>query len=338
MKVIHPSRPLPPTPFLTAQGTWPSNLLEGQGLRPGPRLALVAVALVVACLPARAGETAQFLKIGVGARAVGMGGAYTAAGDDLNSMAWNPGGMASLTKREAGAMYANLVAETHYSFMGYGQPTKYGTFGAGIMYLGQGSLDGRDSQGRANGGFTASDMALGVSYAKTVLPRLGLGVNVKLVRTNVGSDTGYSVAFDLGSRYDLGRMGPGSLAAGLAVLNLGPGIRLHEQSSDLPLVLATGLGYNLPFGLNFGLDFRNRPYAGSSEVSLGTELAVVPQLALRMGYASTHGLISGAYKTSDLMGLAAGFGVKAYGMSLDYSMTPFGGLGNSHRISLGSRF
>ncbi|MBI4676641.1 MAG: hypothetical protein HY748_03585 [Elusimicrobia bacterium] len=59
--------------------------------------------------------------------------------------------------------------------------------------------------------------------------------------------------------------------------------RLHEQSSDLPLVLATGL-------------------------------------------------------TSDLMGLAAGFGVKALGMSLDYSMTPFGGLGNSHRVSLGAKF
>ncbi|MBI5624972.1 MAG: hypothetical protein HY924_14445 [Elusimicrobia bacterium] len=44
------------------------------------------------------------------------------------------------------------------------------------------------------------------------------------------------------------------------------------------------------------------------------------------------------YKTSELMGLAAGFGVKAYGMGLDYSMTPFGGLGNSHRVSLGATF
>ena len=284
------------------------------------------------------GETAQFLKIGVGARAVGMGGAYAAAGDDINCMAWNPGGMASLSKREASAMYANLVAETHYSFMGYGQPTKYGTFGAAVMHLGQGSLDGRDSQGRANGGFTASDLALGVSYAKTVLPKMGLGVNVKFVRTNVGSDTGYSAAFDLGSRYDLGRVGPGNLATGMAVLNLGPGIRLYEQSSQLPLALSAGLGYNIPFGLNFGLDFRNRPYTGSSEVSLGTEMTIGSQLALRTGYVSSHGLISGAYKTSDLMGLAAGFGVKALGVSLDYAMTPFGGLGNSHRVSLGARF
>ncbi|MBI5622411.1 MAG: PorV/PorQ family protein [Elusimicrobia bacterium] len=285
-----------------------------------------------------AGETAQFLKIGVGARAIGLGGAYTAVGEDLTAMGWNPGGLASMEKREVSAMYANLVAESHYSFLGYGQPTKYGTFGAGISYLGQGDLDARDAQGRTSGGFTASDLALGVSFARKVLPRLGLGINAKFVRTNIGSDTGYTAAFDLGSRYELGKFGPGAMSAGLAFQNLGPGIRMLDQSSQLPLTLAGGLGYKLPFGLTVGLDYRNRPYSGSSEVSLGSELSVGPQLALRMGYASTHGLISGAYKTSELMGLAAGFGVKAYGMGLDYSMTPFGGLGNSHRISLGARF
>ncbi|MFA6318965.1 MAG: PorV/PorQ family protein [Elusimicrobiota bacterium] len=296
------------------------------------------VVLLLAATQSWGGETAQFLKIGVGARAVGLGGAYTAVGEDVTAMAWNPGGLASMEKREVGAMYADLVAETRYSFLGYGHPTKYGTFGAGLIYMGQGSLDGRDSQGRTSGGFTASDMAFGVSYARTVLPKLGLGLNAKLVRVNIGSDTGYAAAFDLGSRYGMGRVGPGSLSLGLAVQNLGPGITLLSESSQLPLTLASGVGYQLPFGLTVGLDFRNRPYSGSSEVSLGSELALGSQLALRMGYASTHGLISGAYKTSELMGLAAGFGVKALGMSLDYSMTPLGGLGNSHRVSLGSRF
>ena len=38
-------------------------------------------------------EGAAFLKLGVGARAVGMGGAYTAIADDVNSMGWNPAGI-----------------------------------------------------------------------------------------------------------------------------------------------------------------------------------------------------------------------------------------------------
>ena len=159
----------------------------------GGRLLLMAAGMSCAAA-GYAGETAQFLKIGVGARAVGMGGAYTAVGEDLTAMAWNPAGLAGMEKREVAAMYANLVAETHYSFMGYGQPTKYGAFGAGLMYLGQGSLDGRDAQGRANGGFTASDMAFGLSFAKKLFPKLGLAVTAKLVRINRGSDTGYPAA------------------------------------------------------------------------------------------------------------------------------------------------
>lgn len=308
------------------------------GLKAGRISALMSVFWAVLAAPGAGGETAQFLRIGVGARAAGMGGAYTAVGDDVNAMAWNPAGLSLLSKREVGAMYADLVADTRYSFLGYGHPTKHGTFGAGLMYLGQGSLEGRDSQGRVNGGFTAADTAVSVSWAGKLGERLGLGGSVKFVRTSISGDAGQTVAFDLGGRYGLGRLGPGAASLGLAARNLGPGITMLSQSSQLPLTLAAGLGYRLALGLTVGLDVRNRPYAGNSEVSLGTEYAVVSRFAVRLGYASSHGLLSATTKTSDLMGLAAGFGVEALGMSLDYSMTPFGGLGNSLRFSLGGRF
>ncbi|MBN1638193.1 MAG: UPF0164 family protein, partial [Ignavibacteriales bacterium] len=37
---------------------------------------------------------ANFLKIGAGARAIGMGGAYTALSDDIYSVYYNPAGIA----------------------------------------------------------------------------------------------------------------------------------------------------------------------------------------------------------------------------------------------------
>ena len=36
---------------------------------------------------------AQFLKIGVGARAIGMGGAFVAVADDATAIYWNPAGI-----------------------------------------------------------------------------------------------------------------------------------------------------------------------------------------------------------------------------------------------------
>ena len=44
---------------------------------------------------------AQFLKIGVGPRAIGMGGAYTALADDINAMYWNPAGLSRMNSKEA---------------------------------------------------------------------------------------------------------------------------------------------------------------------------------------------------------------------------------------------
>ena len=44
---------------------------------------------------------AQFLKIGVGTRAIGMGGAFTTVESDVNSMYWNPAGLARIYSREA---------------------------------------------------------------------------------------------------------------------------------------------------------------------------------------------------------------------------------------------
>lgn len=69
---------------------------------------LTAVTLVaLAASPALATKyAAEFLKIPVGARAVGMGGAFSAIADDATSPYWNPAGMVYLPYREAFLQHA----------------------------------------------------------------------------------------------------------------------------------------------------------------------------------------------------------------------------------------
>ncbi len=63
--------------------------------------AVVLGALLSAAVPAHATKYAgEFLKIEVGARAIGMGGAFTAVADDATSPWWNPAGMIYLPYRE----------------------------------------------------------------------------------------------------------------------------------------------------------------------------------------------------------------------------------------------
>src|SRR5437867_3630394 len=66
------------------------------------RIPLLAVLLALVCAtPASATKyAAEFLKIPVGPRAIGLGGAFTAIADDATASYWNPAGMVYLPYRE----------------------------------------------------------------------------------------------------------------------------------------------------------------------------------------------------------------------------------------------
>lgn len=284
-------------------------------------------------------ETASFLKVGIGARALGMGGAHTAVADDVNAVGWNPAGLAGLTQRQLGVTHAELIGGARYENIGFAQPSRHGTFGASGSHLSYGSLEGRDGQGRATGGFTAADSAVALSYARSAAG-LQLGGSLKLIQSRIAAASGEAVAVDLGARRQLAAFGPGVPMLGLAVQNAGSGMRLGDQTAQLPLTLAAGAGYRLPFGLLIAADFKHRPHSREkNELSVGTEYALLAGFAVRGGYVTNRSAETGAAgTTSPLAGVAAGFGVRLYGYNLDYSMTPMGELGSVQRFSLTARF
>jgi long-subunit fatty acid transport protein len=299
----------------------------------------VIVALVLAA-PSWAGETAAFLKVGAGARAIAMGGAYTAIADDINAITWNPAGLSSLTRSELGATHAQLAAGARYDFIGFGQATRYGTLGLAGTYLSQGAIEGRDAGGLPTGGYKASDQAVNIAFAPRPLGGCRLGANVKYIKSGIANDSTQGYAVDFGGQYSLAALpGPGVPRLGLAVQNLGPGMKFLDQTSQLPLTLAVGLGYRLPVGLALAADFKHRPYSRDSQFGLGTEYALLANFALRAGYGTAKtgtGASQGTF--SALGGFATGLGFKLRNYSLDYSFTPAGELGNTQRLSLAARW
>lgn len=284
-------------------------------------------------------ETAAFLKIGVGARALAMGGAYTAVADDASAIGWNPAGFAALSKREVGATHTELTSDTHFDFLGYVQPIKFGVLAAAGTYLSQGKLQGRDENGSPTGGYTAADQSAAVGFAAKVLPGLSLGANVKYVRSSIAEASAQSGALDLGGQYVWsGARGPGVPVIGVAVQNLGPNMRFLDQSTPLPLTLAVGIGYRLSAGSIMSFDYKGRPRSHDSEFSLGAEYAVFSGIALRAGYATAKAASGDKSLLTALNGFSMGMGLKLRGYSLDYSFAPAGELGSIQTLSLGARF
>jgi hypothetical protein len=157
----------------------------------------------------------EFLNLGAGARAAGMGNTFVALVDDATSCYWNPAGLARLSLREIGFMHAEQFGDLiNYDFVAYGVPLKgVGGVSIGLVRLG---LDGiklttladttaaisKDNPILVDRVVGQSDYCLFLSQGR-LFPQWGLamGFTVKLIRRELGDYYAHGLGFDCGVQY-----------------------------------------------------------------------------------------------------------------------------------------
>lgn len=316
-------------------------------------LAALRLPLHAARIYPSAGTTsAAFLKIGAGARAEGMAGAFTAVADDPTAVYWNPAGLVYSGER--------AVSFSHYDrFQGLNQeflscvlpgrtlgPLKNSVLSSGVWGLGlnyfhtQKDLERRSGAGETlnfftdpEGTFRAYDLAFSLSYGWRPQPGSALGATVKAIRQTIDNRAGATLALDLGGVRDV-KLLDRDFTAGLSLQNLGPGVKFTSKRFPLPLTLKAGLSSRLPGpGLLVSLD-ADKPVDNYPSFILGLEYPLTGRLVMRTGY--KYRLYGN--ETGGLSGFAAGFGLVFGRFSFDYAFTPSGDLGNNQVLSLAFKF
>lgn len=310
-------------------------------------------------------SAANFLKLSIGARAVGMGESFAAVSDDISSVYWNPAGLARI---KSGALHLShniWFQDINYEFIGVGIPLgkqyedssvlpfagigSRGALAISASYLYLGGLERRTGNtAEPEGKFGANDLAVTLTYANALpfVARRNLlaGFNVKVIRQQIYVEKAMAFAVDFGMQY---KTGP--FISAIAVQNLGTKMKFIEEAYPLPLNYKIGIAWQ-PLGtvLNIAFDV-NKPIDNKINYHLGTEYWVGQIIALRAGYLHGDSVQKNALtgkgfgrntnnELASLTGLMAGAGFRILSYGVDYAFVPYGELGNTHRVSLNVKF
>ena len=119
-------------------------------------------------------SVAQFLKLGISARTIGMGGAFVAVANDVSTIYWNPSGITNLPTTSLGVTHTQWFADISHDFFGITVPLSTSDFIAvHAIALNTGELEITTvTQPEGTGVFyDVSDLAIGLSYARALTDR-----------------------------------------------------------------------------------------------------------------------------------------------------------------------
>ena len=273
--------------------------------------------------------SATFNDIGVGARPLGLGGAFVALADDSNAAYYNAAGLGYIDAIQAGVTHAQRFRGliTYNSVSGIIPFGRAGSIGASLGVLAEDSEIYREQLVR-------------VSYGNALFKQLSIGANLKLFGTSFDeanefvADNPYfaqtsssAVSFDLGVITKPFQ----SLSIGVSVENLLPAnTSISETHTDpVPLNIRAGLVYKLDSIAEMSaqgeavsnllksslgtLEIASRN--GEIYIRTGIEIWLNRAIAVRGGYGSKNG---GNTATLLSFGGSAKLPISSVNLQLDY--------------------
>lgn len=311
---------------------------------------------------------AQFLKIGVGARAMGMAGANTATTGDVYGLYWNPASITNVENITFAGVYSNWFADIKHQFFGLVLPAGANhKLGVQVIALNMDPIevttvtdpDGTDEF------YEASDLAIGISWASMLTNYFSIGITGKYIQQTIYNETASTYAFDIGSQLRIPYYG---LRLGMNFSNFGgkmemdgrdlikeydlnPGNTLNDgveaklktEPWELPVNFAVGLAMDLiaaEDGLFTMKDSRatfsitgNHPADAEENAAFGLEYAYKELIFIRSGYRINRDVEKMFYGLGLKVPLSSGTF-----FTVDYSLASFGELDYIHIFSTAITF
>ncbi|MBI4727219.1 hypothetical protein HY768_08380 [candidate division TA06 bacterium] len=299
----------------------------------------------------------EFLNLGVGARAQGMGGAYGPLANDASAIYWNPAGLSGIIRPEIMFCHTQLFGGlANHDFLGLAWPlNKRLSLGLGWIRLGVDDIP-RFSYNvgtMPEGSFGDNENAVYVSAAfqREVAPwgkplKLSAGGSVKLIYNKLDDRQASGLGLDFGLQAKLW------LAEWLAVrsanqviVGMEPAVVERSNWGTIGISLAaqdiggTSISWNTssqhndikPAGYKAGISYAQPIFPWRSQIILSAEVASQSYQKGRLGLEVDYRNLLTARLGRDQKDLVWGGGVTVWRLKFDWAYAPHQ-LGSTHRV------
>ncbi|MCK5737753.1 PorV/PorQ family protein [bacterium] len=289
----------------------------------------------------------EFMSVGVGARALGMGGTGVTTANDVTAAYWNPAGLIGVRYPQISLMHASRFSGiVNYNYGGAAIPlgelqslavtlTRTGVDDIKYTALENPHLPLSYSN-RPYVSKTVSDAeyAFYVSYARLLPGKLSLGINMKVIHKGIGDNAAWGIGFDIGilanpfANLLIGANLQDATTTLVAwdtqrneliapTLKMGASYPVHFKFWNSKLVPATDIDFRLE---NYGEAAQLAVGPLSADLHLGIEYTIFQTVAFRIGH--------------DRGTMTAGAGFRLPRLNIDYAFMQHNQLGDTHRISM----
>ena len=287
------------------------------------------------------------LRLGAGARSIGLGGAFTAIADDATATVWNPAGLGSAADLSLNFSTQQLDLDRSHNFIALTKALgSAGSIGIAVTNAGVSGIQQYDANERYSGEFGYSSNAYSLSYG-IGFGNFGVGLTGRMLTDNFGAEgvenqSGFG-GVDIGLmghalHIDVGEEKVPTFHYGIVAKYLGASL----GDDTVPMVINLGVAYNLYMGnvVTFAADIEQESVnldESATSLRLGAEYTILT-------YKSTALAIRGGVRASrDAQNLFGGFGVNIGGLQIDYAIqdgmaSEINGVGSTHFASLSYRY
>ena len=291
--------------------------------RKTPTLSLALfILLVVGCsqvaIATEFNHAMPMMRMGVGARALAMGGAYVAVANDATAGYWNPAGLSQVEKFSFSSMIAsNMDCDRKYNYLAFAGQFEFGALGFSWLNAGTGDIEKRETKTSVPENFDANDHVFIMSYGNQ-MENLMVGFNFKVAYQKYDTYTKTGVGFDAGVRYAISEM----MNLGVTASDLGT-----KLDKTVPATFRVGVALFPVEGFTVPVDIEKIQHKSEIKLRIGAEYSY--QFAEDYFAAVRGGVNNGEF--------TPGAGLKvANKYSLDYAYISEQGdaFGENHRIGL----